>query len=411
MMSFGMRKGQIQALATAFVLAIGGGQIAIAQGALTPVISVDDRVITQYELTQRTRLLEVFRTPGNLTETARNALIEDRLKQQEMDRFGLSITDAQLQQALEDFAGRANLTLPQFTQVLSQNGIDISTLSDFVRIGILWRDFVRARFNGEVTITDADIERAIAQQGNAVSQLEVLLSEIIIAAPPDRAARAQAAANQISRLRSFSEFESAARQVSALPSRENGGRLGWLPIDNYPPQLQSLILDLAPGEVTEPIAIPNGIALFQKRGQREALRAAQAPVSIEYAAYYIPGGRSDAGLALAAQVRDQVDTCDDLYGVARNQPAEVLDRVTLAPSDISSDVALEIARLDPGETSYNLTRDNGQTLVFLMLCARNNAGAGTTDRETIRTQIRSQRLTALADALLEDLRASAVIRP
>ena len=411
MMSFGMRKGQILALAAVCMLAIGSGQDAKAQGQLAPVISVDDQVITQYELTQRTRLLEVFRTPGNLTEAARNGLIEDRLKQQEMDRFGLSISDETLQQALDDFAGRANLTLPQFTQVLSQNGVDISTLRDFVQVGILWRDFVRARFRGEVVITDADIERAIAQQGNNRSQLEVLLSEIIIAAPPDRAARAQAVANQIARLRSFSEFEAAARQVSALPSRENGGRLGWLPIDNYPPQLRGLLLDLAPGEVTEPIAIPNGIALFQKRGQREALRPAQAPVSIAYAAYYIPGGRSDASLRQAAKVRDQVDTCDDLYGVARNQPAEILDRITLAPSEISNDVALELARLDPGETSFNLTRDDGETLVFLMLCKRNSAGADTTNPEAVRGQIRSQRLTALADALLEDLRASAVIRP
>lgn len=411
MMSFGMRKGQVLAAVAAIVIALGSGQGATAQGQLTPVISINDRVITQYELSQRARLLTVFRTPGDVTELAREALIEDRLKQQELSRFGVSVPDEVLQQELEAFAGRANMTLPQFTRVLSQNGVDISTLSDFVEIGILWRDFVRSRFNRQVTITDTDIERAIAQRGNAPTQIEVLLSEIIIAAPPNRAAAARSAADQISRMRSFSDFESAARQVSALPSRENGGRLNWVPMTNYPPQLRGLLLDLQNGEVTEPIEIPNGIALFQKRGQREANRANQAPLSIEYAAYYIPGGQTEAGLRQAAEVRDQVDTCDDLYGVARNQPVEMLDRITQAPSEISNDVALELARLDPGEVSYNLTRDNGETLVFLMLCARNNAGAGETNRDAISSQLRSQRLGALADALLEDLRASAVIRP
>lgn len=406
-----MRKGQILVAVAAMFFAFGTAPGAQAQGQLTPVITVDDRVITQYELNQRIRLLEAFRTPGDLTEAARNALIEDRLKQQEMDRFDIEVTPEQLQQAMEEFAGRANLTLPQFTQVLSQSGVDTSTFSEFVRVGILWRDFIRARFRGQVNVTDADVERAIAQRGTAPSQLEVLLTEIIIAAPPDRAAQARAAAEQISRMRSFAEFEAAARQVSALPSRDNGGRLGWLPIENYPPQLRGVILDLAPGEVTEPIDIPNGIALFQLRGTREALRPVSAPLSIEYAAYYIPGGQSAAARQQAAEVRDQVDTCDDLYGVARNQPSEVLDRITEAPSAISNDVALELARLDPGEVSYNLTRDNGQTLVFLMLCARNNAGAGNAEPEAVRNQLRSQRLAALADALLEDLRASAVIRP
>ncbi len=404
-----MRRTWLAAV-VAIASVFGSAQIASAQGQLTPVITVNDRVITQYELSQRVRLLEVFRTPGDLNEAARTGLIEDRLKMQEMSRFTAAISDEALEQALNDFAGRANMTLPQFLQVLSQNGIARSTLEDFVSVGVLWRDFVRARFSREVTITDADIERAIARRGASPTQLEVLLSEIIIAAPPDRAARAQSAAEQISRLRSFSAFEDAARQVSALPSRENGGRLGWLPIENYPQQIQSIILDLAPGEVTEPIAIPNGIALFQLRGTREATRTSQQPVSIEYAAYYIPGGRSDAALRLAADVRDQVDTCDDLYGVARNQPAEVLDRETRAPSEISRDVALELARLDPGEVSYNLTRDNDETLVFLMLCARTNAGAGSADPETVRTQIRSRRLSSLADALVEDLRAAAVIK-
>ena len=153
------------------------------------------------------------------------------------------------------------------------------------------------------------------------------------------------------------------------------------------------------------------MALFQKRGQREANRTDTAPISLEYAAYYLPGGQSDAALRAAAELTTQVDTCDDLYGIARNQPPEVLDRLTQAPSEISGDIALELARLDAGEVSYNLTRNNGETLVFLMLCARNYVGEGTTDRELIRNQIRSQRLSALSDALIADLRAAADIRP
>lgn len=395
----------------ACVMLVSGVNGALAQGQLSPAITVNDRVITQFELDQRKRLLDVFRTAGDLDAQARRGLIEDRLKQQEMDRFGLTLTDEALQTAMEEFAGRANLTLPQFLDILQQNNIARATLEDFVGVGILWRDFVRGRFSRSVTVSDADIERALARQGASPTELQVLLSEIIIAVTPENAARAQEVALRIAQLRSFDEFSLAASQASALPSRENGGRLDWLPITNYPPQLQQSLLDLDTGEVTAPIEIPNGIALFQKRGQREAQRASQGPVSIDYAAYYIAGGQSPEARAVAADVANRVDTCDDLYGVARNQPADMLDRLTLAPSDISADVAIELARLDPGEVSTNLTRDNGETLVFLMLCARNDAGAQTADREAVSGQIRSQRLTALADALVEDLRSAAIIRP
>ncbi|MFQ1699944.1 peptidylprolyl isomerase [Loktanella agnita] len=397
------------AVFTAWALTLSLGSAAFGQGQLTPAITVNDRVITRYELDQRKRLLQVFRTPGDLDEQARDGLIEDRLKQQELDRVGLQLSEDDVQTAMSEFASRADMSLTQFTRVLGQSGVDQTALRDFVKVGTGWREYIRARFNRQVTITDADVERAKNAQGTSTSEVEVLLSEIIIAAPPQQAARAAAVADQISRIRSLSEFEAAARQVSALPSRDNGGRLGWLPLSNYPPQIGQILLGLRPGQVTEPINIPNGIALFQMRAVREATRRAPPAAQIEYAAYYIPGGRSEDALRTAAEVRDQVDTCNDLYGVAQNQPAEVLDRNTLAPAAIPDDVALELARLDAGEVSYNLTRNDGQTLVFLMLCNRSStAQAGQSD-DAVRNQIRSQRLAGLADALLEDLRASAVI--
>lgn len=404
-----MRATTLAAVFLALFLGFGTTTPANAQGQFSPAVTVNDRVITRYELAQRIRLLEVFRTPGDLKQVARDALIEDRLKEQELDRVGLSLSDAALTSAMEEFAGRANMNLDQFTRMLAQNGVDRITLEDFVRVGVSWRDYVRSRFNRQVTVTEADVDRAIARQGSSATEIEVLLSEIIIAAPPERAAAAANAAAQISRMRSFSEFEDAARQVSALPSRADGGRLGWLPISNYPPQLQSLLLGLRPGEVTEPIDIENGIALFQMRGVRESARRTQAPASIAYATYDIPGGQTPAARAMAADIADRLDTCDDLYGIARNQPPEVLDRLDLPPQDIPSDIALELARLDPGEISTNLTRDNGQTLVLLMLCGRTQVGQQGLDRDAVRNQIRSQRLAGLANALVADLQASAVI--
>jgi peptidyl-prolyl cis-trans isomerase SurA len=385
------------------------GSQSTAQGTFQPVITVNDRAITGFELDQRKRMLEVFRTPGNLDQVAREALIEDRLKEAELDRAGLRMAEDSLQSAMAEFAGRANLELDQFIKVLAANNVSEETLRDFVRTGASWRDYVRSRFGPRVTITDADVDRAIAQNGSGGAAIEVLLSEIIIAAPPPRAAQAMATATRISQLRSTSAFEAQARRVSALPSKRNGGRLNWLPITNYPPQLQSIILGLAPGEVTAPLPITNGVALFQMRAIREVKGAALAPTSIDYTAFYLAGGRSDAGVRAAQNLADNVDTCDDLFGEAQDLPENVLDRQDLSPADIPQDVALELARLDAGEVSYNLTRADGQTLMFLMLCGRTNPASEGVDPSAVRNQLRSQRLAGFADALLGDLRSSATI--
>lgn len=402
-----MRKFPLIGAFIAFGLTLGTG--VFAQNSLAPAITVNNSVITVFELDQRQRLLGAFRTPGDLAKAARDGLIEDRLKQQEMSRAGLKLSDEGLQAAMNDFAGRANLTLEQFITVLGNNGIAQESLRDFVEVGVTWRDFVRGRFNSKVTVTDAEVNRAIGQAGAGGSEIEVLLSEIIIPAPPQQAAEATATAERISKLTSTDAFEAQARQVSALPSRTNGGRLGWLPLSNYPPQLHGLILGLAPGDVTAPLPIPNGIALFQMRAVREVPAVTIAPTSIDYATFYLAGGRSDAGLRAAAALKNNVDTCDDLYGQARGKSSDVLDRQNRSPAEIPQDVALELARLDDGESSYNLTTADGQTLMFIMMCGRTNAANDAADPDAVRNQLRSQRLAGYADALLEDLRANATI--
>jgi peptidyl-prolyl cis-trans isomerase SurA len=411
MTSMMIRNAKVLAGVIGLALTLLAPVTAAAQGQTGVAIVVNDRAVTNFELNQRILLLEAFNTPGDLREIAREGLIEDRLKQQEMSRFSLQIDPEALQAELESFAERANMSLPEFERLLAGQGIAPETLRDFVEIGALWRDFVRGRFSREVTVTEADVDRALAQAGTAPTQIEVLLSEIIIVVTPQNEARAREVAQRIAQIRSFDEFSNAASQASALPSRENGGRIDWVPVSNYPPQIASILLDLDVGEVTEPIDIPNGIAFFQKRGQREARRAVSAPASIDYAAYYIPGGRTPEALAMAREVAADTDTCDDLYGIARDQPREVLDRVVLPPAEIAADIALELAQLDPGEVSTNLTANNGQTLVFLMLCARNQTGNDAVNRNAIANQIRSQRLGALSDALIADLRAAADIRP
>ncbi len=180
-------------------------------------------------------------------------------------------------------------------------------------------------------------------------------------------------------------------------------------LTDLPPSLQPLILNLAPGEVTDPLPIPNAVALFQLRDIEETSVAAPTYSEIEYAAYYIPGGRTEPALAQAAQIRGRIDTCDDLYGIAKGQPAEVLERVKKAPSDIPQDVAIELSKLDTGEVSTTLTRANGQTLMLLMMCGRTAAANASASREDVTNALRQERLTGYAEQLLEQLRADARI--
>lgn len=394
--------------ALAAMLALPG--MGAAQGLFSPVITVNDRAVTGWELDQRIRILDFFRTPGDLEEQARDGLIEDRLRQQELARVGLVLTEEGYARALEDFAARANLTGEQLVTLLAQNGIDEATLRDFLTVGTAWRDYVRQLYAPRVQISEAEIDAALARRATEEAGLDVLLNEIIIPAPPDRAAEAMAVATEISRLTSTEAFEAAAREVSAVPSRDQGGQLDWAPVTNYPAPLQAVILALEPGEVTAPIEIENGVALLQLRAVRERGFIASTPAALDYALLRIPGGRSAEALASAQATAAAVDTCNDLYELVRTQgiAQDRLFRDRVEPGAIPQDIALELAKLDADEISWNLT-DSAGNLMFLMLCQREFAPPEGATRDDIRRGLEAQKLQGYADALLADLRAQATI--
>jgi peptidyl-prolyl cis-trans isomerase SurA len=160
----------------------------------------------------------------------------------------------------------------------------------------------------------------------------------------------------------------------------------------------------------DPLPIEGALAIFYMRGIEEVSVNRPEYSAIEYARYYIPGGRSEDALRRAARVRAEVDTCDDLYGVAQGQPPEVLEFTSQAPGEIPDDIAAQLARLDPGETSATITRNNGEVLVFLMLCGRSPQLDGEQPTvEDLSNFIRNQRVQSFAAGYLEQLRAEARI--
>ncbi len=398
----------------AFVLAVAFGGLSASlpgwaqEGLFAPVITVNTQAITGYELQQRERLLAALNAPGNLAEEAREQLIDDRLRLEAAREAGIRLSDAEILDGMAEFASRANLTREQFLEALAAEGVEANTFRDFVRAGLAWRTLVQARVVGRVSVDDAEVDRALSSQGGG-SSVRVLLSEIVMPMTPNNEADVRERAERIAQLTSIDAFAAQAARFSATPSRNQGGRLDWQALDTLPPVLQPLVLALKPGEVTDPLPVEGAIALFQLRAIQEVGYTAPPVGAVEYAALYLPGGRSPETLAQAADIAGRVDRCDDLYGIAKGGPDEALERATLPPADLPAGFAQELAALDPGEVSTALTRSNGQTLVFLMLCGRTAVIDPDLDLAEFTRGLRSQRITAEADGLLAQLRAEARI--
>lgn len=406
-------RGRLTALARSALLGaalmLAAPVPAIAQDGgspFSPVLKINDGVITRYELDQRTRFLTLLRIPGDPVENARSALISDRLAAQQARLVGLRLTADQIAAGMSEFAARANLSTEQFTEALAQGGVDAQTFRDFVTNGLLWRELVRARFGPLVSVSEAEVDRVIAN-GTVRSAMQLLVSEIVIPVEGDPEDELALAARLRSEITTEAEFAAAARRYSASPSADRGGRLDWTPASNLPPALVQLVLPLGPGQVSQPVQLPNAVAVFALRDVAEDLTAEAPKLNVEYAQFLLPN--TPDVQAEAAALANRVDTCKDLWAEARSLPEDRLTVERKSLAEVPQDIALELARLDTGEHSTALTR--GGWRVFLMLCAREPAGeeGATIDRASLRQQLQSQELQLMADAWMEELRSEAII--
>lgn len=391
-------------------LLCGWASIATAQNPFQIVLHVNEGVITQYEVDQRIKFLKLLGTAGDLNELALERLIEEQLYLGEGKRLGVQPNEQAIIAGMTEFAARANLKPEEFIAELAKEEIDPQAFRAFVEAGLVWREVVSGLFGRRGNISDAELDRALS--GSAVSGgVRVLLSEIVLPADtPENKERAKGLGLEIEKIKSQQMFSSAASQVSASPSREQGGRLDWLSLADLPPQFAPALLTLAPGEISDPISIPNAVVYFQMRGIQETATAAPAPLAVEYARLLLAGGLAAETLKEAHDLRYRADTCDDLYGLYPDRPIEQLEIITQARSDVPNDVALELAKLDLGEISASLTTNQGQSLVVLMLCNRTAALTEDDAREELRRSLSNQRVGAYGAAHLAELRATAVIR-
>ena len=422
------------ALATSFAAATAGLS---QQGSFSPVLQVNNQAITGYEMEQRIQFLELLRVPGDVAAEAEKGLIEDRLRTQAAKAAGIQVPDEMIQAGMAEFAGRANLDTEKFLAVIAQGGIAPETFRDFVKSGLAWRELIRAKYVGRIAISEAEVDRELSADSGRGAGPRVLISEIILPAQPGNFGVVRALADELTQtITSEAGFAAAARQYSIAASREQGGKVDWIPLSNLPPSVRGALATLAKGQVTGPVLLPNGIGLFQLRGLEDGSDAVNpATIVIDYAQFLLPAG-TDAGTE-AARIRGAADTCDDLYRLANGQPAAQLTRHKDPRGQVPADILAALDGLDANEIT--IRRRAGGAASLLMLCERNaTLGAGNIapfvtaeigtaytgvpstvegvgfgngpTRTQIREEITNRRLGQLAEGYLAELKANAIIR-
>ncbi len=246
-------------LAALFVLALA----APAQGAgqsrvLNKVAAIVNGDMIALSDVQRYSAQEIARRglTGNDAEAARgreeifqatlNTMIMDILIRQEAARYGVSVSDAEVDNELRMIQQRAQMTPKQFEDQLIIQGSSLSQARDEIRNGILRQRMVTVMVARKIIVTKEEVAAYYeAHQNEFTTQHSVDVS-LIVAGPGTNLRRVRD--EIISGKLSFAE---AARQYSSAPNAANGGAMGAIPWQELNQEWKQTLANLMPGQVSE----------------------------------------------------------------------------------------------------------------------------------------------------------------
>lgn len=302
MTSNSTRTGRFQiALAVASVLAaLAISPPAAAQSTQKIAILVNDQVISEFDIVQRSRLLKLTGASGDGRNRATQELIEERLKLQEAKRLGIEVSDDEINQALQGIAQRTGTgSISRLSQALGASGINIKTLKDRFRAEIGWRNVVRRRFQREVQIREADILAAMrgSEEGEEKTTVQYELSQIVVVVPANasnaRLAERRRDAEKIRQnVTSCSRLRSVASAFRDVTVRDLGSRTA----NQLPPQVAESLGDVPVGRASPAEKTGNGyeMVVVCDKAEVTGFEAARSPIETEL--------RNEQGMILARRL-------------------------------------------------------------------------------------------------------------
>ena len=383
-----------------FVVIIVFANFLNAKDTFAPAIKVDEMIITQYEIDQRALFFELLKFPGNHKKEAEKSLIDDRLKFRAAQKSNVEVNPAALIFELEMFAKRANLTIDQFSKRLKKEGVDRITWENYMQIPILWFETINRKFSSK--ISSSMLRRKIENQSGSTSEIQVLLTEIIIPVQIGFEDEANQKIEDLRKIRSLKKFSEAAFSNSVAPTREVGGKIKWQNLSNLPSVVRPLIAGLSIGEVTEPLPIAGGLAIFQLRDLREGNRKSRSKF-VDYAEFTFKKNTKTKNLII-----NNVMICDDLYSFLNRIKKADLKRNNVMENSLSKELSNILSELDKNE--FIIQENDSTAAKLFMVCGRSEKEKlSTGDINEISRTIANKRLLSLANSYLDNLRQEARI--
>ena len=296
------------------------------------VAIVDDDAIMQSQLNERIAQIKrsVAKSGGQLP--AHDVLVKQVLDQLVLEdlqlhlakRYGITVDNEELKNAVAEIAQRNGLTPPQFEQALKREGLTIADLAEQVRREITISR-VRQQVIGEkIRISDQEVNNFLnSEMGRMQLSEEYDLGSILVPVRQGSSyadiQKAEAKAVSIyEQLKKGANFQQLAMASSGDDKALDGGNIGWRKAAQLPPPFDKLVDGMKVGDFTQPVATSGGLIILKVLNKRGGNSYLQDQISVRHILLKPSPLRSEADTQkLAERLYQRIEVGEDFTALAK----------------------------------------------------------------------------------------------
>jgi len=259
-------KKTVLALAIAFVATTASA----AQLLEAVVVRVGDRIITrtQYERRLREKMAEIDQSAepsqaASLKQQAGkdlvNELISELLIKDRADRLGISVSDAEMKEAINHLKQQYNIqTDDQFEASLKQSGMTRADMEARLRETLVTQKVFSRELRNRADLTDPELRERYNREKERYRLPERAHLREIVVLKPESAAKLEEArtrANEVAEAarKAGTDFATLAKTMSESGSKDKGGDLGEVAKGDLVGALDQAVFNAASGTILGPI--------------------------------------------------------------------------------------------------------------------------------------------------------------
>ncbi len=240
------------------------------------VAVVENDVITESELVERINVLRAQAGPDAqlpsadvLAAQVLERMILERLQIDWGQRRGIQVDDLSLDQAMRNLAGRNNMDLNGFRNVLLKQGIDYITFREQIRTEMIINQVRRRAIDANIKISENEIDALLESQKSQLdNNLEYRLSHILIQLPqnptPTDINQARDAIEVLhERAHAGESFTQLAIAHSQAQDALEGGDLGWRSRQQLPKVFSKELDGMQTGDISDILRSSSGYHVFR----------------------------------------------------------------------------------------------------------------------------------------------------